>query len=277
MNAPIVSIQRHKVEVSRAGNMRMENFSIRQELRPYIKKILVLQSSDGSNNRVLPTTGISLALNLEGAVAEMNENGSTDFPGMAISGLRNSARIMQYSKSSGILLVIFEELGAGIFINIPLHELFGEVLAFDQVFPKALTREIEDHFYNLGTVAAKVSWLQDYLVQQIKGHQPDLLVAEAIRLMNIPGQNTRVKEILPSLNISRDAFEKRFRKVTGASPKQFATIKRLHRVIALQGQVASLTELAYEAGYFDQAHFIHDFKKYTGKAPAEFFMQKDWW
>ncbi len=34
-----------------------------------------------------------------------------------------------------------------------------------------------------------------------------------------------------------------------------------------------LTELAYEQGYYDQAHFIHDFKSYTGNPPSQFIEQ----
>jgi methylphosphotriester-DNA--protein-cysteine methyltransferase len=73
------------------------------------------------------------------------------------------------------------------------------------------------------------------------------------------------------LGLSHDPLEKRFRRAVGASPKQYASIIRLRRVVqALQSGV-SFTRASIDAGYFDQAHFNRHFRAVTGEAPGRFF------
>ena len=77
--------------------------------------------------------------------------------------------------------------------------------------------------------------------------------------------------MLTELHISQSALEKRFRQIVGASPKKFASIVRFKNTIKTYDQNKSLTDLGYEAGFYDQAHFIKEFKHFTGDSPETFF------
>ncbi|WP_259014147.1 helix-turn-helix domain-containing protein [Emticicia fluvialis] len=70
---------------------------------------------------------------------------------------------------------------------------------------------------------------------------------------------------------SKSPLEKRFRKTVGASPKKFAGIVRFNALLKNHTDQKTLTELGLEAGYFDQAHFIHDFKAFKGETPEAYF------
>ena len=80
----------------------------------------------------------------------------------------------------------------------------------------------------------------------------------------------RIKELNEKLFISQSPFEKRFRKVVGTSAKKFASIVRFNSVLDNMNETKSLTEICYENNFFDQAHFIKDFKKFTGNTPENF-------
>jgi AraC-like DNA-binding protein len=54
----------------------------------------------------------------------------------------------------------------------------------------------------------------------------------------------------------------------GATPKQLASILRFRRAVALHRPRTSLGELALEAGYYDQAHFTHEFRSITRSSPG---------
>nr|WP_306819282.1 helix-turn-helix domain-containing protein [Leptospira sp. id769339] len=71
--------------------------------------------------------------------------------------------------------------------------------------------------------------------------------------------------------ISRDSYEKRFREVIGTSPKQLSNLVRMRNIIDSYSSKISFTDLAQESGYFDQAHFIKDFKTFTDETPKRFF------
>ena len=71
--------------------------------------------------------------------------------------------------------------------------------------------------------------------------------------------------------LQQRAAEKRFRRVVGATPKKFSSIIRLQTALNNYGKCENLTDLGYSAGYFDQSHFIKDFKQFTGETPEKFF------
>ncbi len=86
-----------------------------------------------------------------------------------------------------------------------------------------------------------------------------------------------VNQLADELCISQDAFEKRFRKVVGCSPKHFSSIVRLKNLISQPQSKQSFTEIAFDNGYFDQAHFNKNFKLFTGQNPTDFFKSPPLW
>ena len=80
----------------------------------------------------------------------------------------------------------------------------------------------------------------------------------------------RIKELNEKLFISPSPFEKRFRKVVGTTAKKFASIVRFNSVLDNLNESKTLTEICYENNFFDQAHFIKDFKQFTGDTPENF-------
>jgi methylphosphotriester-DNA--protein-cysteine methyltransferase len=98
-----------------------------------------------------------------------------------------------------------------------------------------------------------------------------MLVTEAINLIVSSNGTLRINELSQRLYISQSPLEKRFRKIVGATPKKFSSIIRINSVINNPVPNNSLTELGYASGYFDQSHFIKDFKTFTGQTPEQFF------
>jgi AraC-like DNA-binding protein len=82
-----------------------------------------------------------------------------------------------------------------------------------------------------------------------------------------------VNEFSKSNNINRRQLARKFSSAIGLSPKQLAKTIRIQTTLKklLNEEITSLTDLAYENEYFDQAHFIKDFKEFTGLTPKEFF------
>ncbi|PST81813.1 AraC family transcriptional regulator [Pedobacter yulinensis] len=66
-------------------------------------------------------------------------------------------------------------------------------------------------------------------------------------------------------------FERRFKHLTGFRPKLFFRISRFNALLNRPAQGKLLTQLAHEHGYYDQAHFIHDFKIFSGHSPKAYF------
>jgi AraC-like DNA-binding protein len=83
---------------------------------------------------------------------------------------------------------------------------------------------------------------------------------------------TSVEQLVAQTGWSKRALQRLFHQYVGVGPKWVINRYRIHEAVAqLQaGAPVALTELAMELGYFDQAHFIRDFRKLVGRSPAEY-------
>ncbi|SFO48558.1 transcriptional regulator, AraC family [Chitinophaga sp. YR627] len=253
--------------------MHIEQYKPVALLLPFIRSIMIIESEHALQNEVLPDTSLVMAFCLKGSVAASDYG---TLPSAVIAGLRKTSRSLSYASHTANLLVVFREDGAAAFFKAPLHELFGASAALDNFIDKQILNDISEQLAEATDHANAVHRIQEFLLTLWKQSAPDLLVHTAIGQIRELNGNVRIKALLSHLHISQDAFEKRFRRITGATPKQFAAIVRLRSLIARSND-ATLTETAYDAGYFDQAHFIKDFKAFTGKTPGEFYRSGNFW
>jgi AraC-like DNA-binding protein len=101
--------------------------------------------------------------------------------------------------------------------------------------------------------------------------RPDPVVRDAItRLERDPSQ--AIAPIAAAHAVRHPAFVARFRRATGSTPKRFAELVRFHDLIDRMpvAGAAAWSDLAVEAGYYDQSHVIRDFKRFTGFTPGEY-------
>jgi AraC-like DNA-binding protein len=250
--------------------MKITRYIPAKTLRPFIKTFMIIESDDGMENKILPDTSLVMAFRLRGHITDTAEI----LPSSAITGLRNAPRLVEYSKDAATLLVIFTEGGAAAFFPLPLHELFGSSIPLDNFID---THQIEDQLMSAANNEERINIIQRFMLSMLRTPQSDALVLSAIQQIKNANGDLRIKDLLSNLYISQDAFEKRFRKITGASPKQFAGTIRLKNIIAQYSETTNLTEIAYSAGYFDQAHFIKTFKSFTGQTPHSFFTTPARW
>src|SRR5215475_6897764 len=100
-------------------------------------------------------------------------------------------------------------------------------------------------------------------------------VRTAAKLLYHTRGQFRVAELADYCHLSVRQLQRQFDQTTGVSPKALARAIRFEsiRERLMFDPNANLTDLAYEFGYTDQAHFIKDFKALTGKTPGEFALE----
>lgn len=105
-----------------------------------------------------------------------------------------------------------------------------------------------------------------------KKERPDSPVYPAIRKLIRENGAVAISQLADYQNLSLRHFERKFKEAAGLSPKLFARILRFNRCLKSYGtSYRSLTDLAYECGYYDQSHFIHDFREFSGYLPKSYF------
>src|SRR5260370_40935080 len=80
-----------------------------------------------------------------------------------------------------------------------------------------------------------------------------------------------MRKLAALLGISERHLSRGFRATYGTSPKQYARLARIEKVVAARKSGLGWTDVAYACGFTDQAHLIHDFGELVGRTPVEFF------
>ncbi len=86
--------------------------------------------------------------------------------------------------------------------------------------------------------------------------------------------DVRVSQLAREHALSTRQFERRFKEFAGLSPKLYSRVVRFQAATQhkIEG-VRDLTEIAYACGYYDQSHFINDFRQFSGYTPKEYFWE----
>jgi AraC-like DNA-binding protein len=139
----------------------------------------------------------------------------------------------------------------------------------------ALLRRLQAHVTK-GRYEQAAKALEEYLIARalVRTFDKKLIQAAAKLLHHTKGQ-VRIAEVADHCHMSVRQLERGFQRVVGTSPKTFARTVRFQEAERhlMFHPGADLTALAHDCGYFDQAHFIKDFKRFTGKTPSEYAEQ----
>jgi AraC-like DNA-binding protein len=241
------------------------------ELKPFIKMFAVQEKDFSETYRVLPDTGLVIGFQYKGKLAYLQNGLELPLSASGISGLRDDFRLFKNQPDTGTVLVFFRTAGAVGFFSQPLHELFGESLSLDNFMLRSELLLLEEQLCAATTDPKRISIVEKFLIGRLNHKDQDALVISAVAMIYKARGNIRIQELVKELHVSQSPFEKRFRKSVGASAKKFASIVRLKYAITRHPESQSLTELAYDAGFYDQAHFIKEFKNFTGETPETFF------
>ena len=257
--------------------MNIEAHIPTESLRPFIKTYLIIESQEELVNRVLPDTSLAIAFRFKGQVNYIIENDANALPTSAISGLRKSVRFINYLTDTSTILILFKEAGATAFFKEPLHELFEESVSLDNFITEQKVSNIEEQLAEAKSNQRRVAIIEEFLLSKLYSHNTDKLIINAIQKIHSTNGIVKIKELTDIFYISQDAFEKRFRKTVGTSPKQFASIIRMKSIINLKKPSENLADMIFDGEYFDQSHFNKDFKRFTGQTPTEFFKAPSFW
>ncbi len=250
--------------------MKFEKHIPTERLRRYIKYFVVSENNAQGEYKVFPSSGLVIGFQYKGALATILGNSENKLSSAGITGISDSYKIFKNSANIGTILVYFTEIGFTHFASHPANELFNLSIPLDNIFDKNRVSEVEERLAIVKTDMQRIKAVEQFLLTQLKEVQTDKLIVEAVKLIYQSKGTIRIKELNNKLFISQSPFEKRFRKVVGTTPKKFASIVRFNTVLENLDKTKSLTEICYENNFFDQAHFIKNFKQFTGDNPESF-------
>lgn len=94
------------------------------------------------------------------------------------------------------------------------------------------------------------------------------LARHAVRLLE--GDDVRVESVAEQLGVSARHLRRAFTESVGIGPKEYARTVRLQRAVRMSATSNDWARIAADAGYYDQAHLIADFREFVGLTPSAF-------
>jgi AraC-like DNA-binding protein len=107
---------------------------------------------------------------------------------------------------------------------------------------------------------------------ELKPEETDKKVAEAVKVVEETGGEVKIGELAKTVGLSIRQLERRFRRISGFSPKQYARARRIRAtaVSLVEEAEMSWANRAAEMGFTDQSHLTHEFSALTGRSPNSF-------
>ncbi|MET0242093.1 MAG: DUF6597 domain-containing transcriptional factor [Flavitalea sp.] len=136
--------------------------------------------------------------------------------------------------------------------------------------------ELEESIMSATGNTTRADILSAFLLSRVKKvRNIDHQVHNCIRQLLLHPLPVRISALTNEFCISERQLQRKFRTLTGFAPKTYTRLTRFQHVLnKYGGDHKSLTHLALDAGYFDQAHFINDFKEFSGYEPGLYFAGK---
>lgn len=164
-----------------------------------------------------------------------------------------------------------------VFFDIPASEAQNQIIPLKYITGQS-SDELEDKLLAKRSFGERIQAVEDFLSKQmlkvaVRHHHQR--INHCINLINHSGGKVSIKKLTDQAFLSRKQFERTFRNFVGTTPGQFIKTVRFQHAIKTKslGKALSLTEVAYDSGYYDQSHMVNDFKSISGKTPKEYFKE----
>lgn len=254
--------------------MKFDSYIPCDILKPYIRVLVISESQEADTHKVLPGTEVVIGFQYMGRLSYQENGEENPLSTAGLTGLNDRFRLFSNTAGTGTVLVFFKEGALPSFFRHPVHELFRESVSLENFMLRSELLILEEKLQEAPDDKKRISVIENYLISRMNPAPPDVLVLSALSLIYKSKGNIRIRELIKSLHSSQSPLEKRFRQVIGTTPKKFASLVRFKNTLGNYKAQDSLTSLGYEAGFYDQAHFIKEFKNFTGESPENFFREK---
>jgi len=181
--------------------------------------------------------------------------------------------VVEPEGDTGTFVVRFHPNGFIPFTTIPIKEMENKPISINTLYGNA-GDQLEHHILNAESTDRRIQIIEQFLLDRLKdGKAIDTIIKSTVDTIFDSKGQISVTELSEQNQIHRRQLVRKFSNAIGLSPKQLSKTIRLQATLKslLNQQQAKLTDAAYDNDYYDQSHFIKDFKEFTGLSPKEFY------
>lgn len=251
-------------------------------LHPYIAKMWLFRSSGRmpveDMKLIVPNGNLKITISYQnGMVAAMN--GKTFFSkenDITLTGLVDVPVILdaELDIATEAIGIEFHPHGVYRFFHFNLNEISNCIYSLEDLLGKA-GKQLTYNIAVNASVQQKLAAIQTYLIKQLRESKEDLILEYCVSSINRTGGTVSIKELEKKTGYSSRWLNLKFREKIGVSPKNLASVIRFKHYYQafITGSEKAIFENDFYKLYYDQSHFIKEFKRFTGLPPARFQKQ----
>lgn len=225
--------------------------------------------------RILPTGSAQLIVNLKedqtrgydanGVVCEVR-------PGTVLTGLATRFQIIDTAEQEQVMGVCFRPGGTVPFFAFPVHEICNQGASLEVLWSPHRTSLLRDELLSTPTPLGKLDVMARALRAAWRGRALHPAVQFALCAFRTRPSMPTITAVTDAIALSPKRFIERFKADVGLTPKRYCRLLRFQRAVrhAHLATAVDWTHLALACGYFDQAHFNHDFRAFSGITPTAY-------
>jgi AraC-like DNA-binding protein len=212
----------------------------------------------GYRSRALPRGAVTLIIDV-GQRQQLDfyaADGCTrlNVPSAFVTGSHTDSYVSEMPADEPAMAVHFRPGGAFPFLGIPLSDLENAYVGLDDIWGRSGIG-LHERLIDAPTMAARFSIVETFLLSQ-------------------PSSSVRMADFRDLVGVSSKRLIALFRAEVGLSPKAYARIRRFQAALRLLGMGRAGARVAADVGYFDQAHFVREFRSFTGMTPTQYTEQR---
>jgi len=258
--------------------IRFSEYPVPLALAPFVKCIWSQESDepilDTSRERILPDSCVELVFHFRDPFRTHFADGTNAVQSCSfVVGQMKRFLEIEPNGRMGLIAVRFYARGAYLFFQRPLSEVAAGIVDLGDIW-KERANELTERIALSSGMTERVRLIEEALLALLsRNGRYDATVNRALQLIETNCGQVNVAQLAKDLGLSGRQLTRRFQHTVGLSPKEFSRISRfLHALRCLSShQHPTLTETALACGYFDQAHFNHEFLEMAGMAPGDLF------
>lgn len=189
-----------------------------------------------------------------------------------ISGMQSDYLIIEATPQSSMMGVHFKPGGAHPVFKFSIEEMLNSVIELEDIWGHQI-KSCWERLMETPGPAQKFEVLEGFLIRQLSDKvERNPIIDTTLPYLQQAGEMPSIGTLAQKARVSHKHLIRTYNKVVGMRPKLLSRIYKFQKTIQMleQNKGIQWTALAYECGYYDQAHFIKEFKSFSGFNPSTY-------
>ncbi|MDR0227991.1 MAG: helix-turn-helix domain-containing protein [Flavobacteriaceae bacterium] len=229
---------------------------------------------ENQKQKIIPDGCVEMAFNFGDKIKRYISE--TDFifhPDAMVMGQRTRSFDVLPTGNVDTFAICFYPIGFANFVKTPLEYLVDKETPILELFGLVEALELEQKMIQAISTEQRIKVIEAFLLKKLNdANTINNIVKSTVDVLLKANGVTPINVLLQENISQRRQIERHFKKQIGISPKQLGKAIRLQATLnlLLNKESKTLTDIAYESEYFDQNHFIKDFKDFVGITPKQY-------